>query len=616
MLTPASTLLFLPPILGAEPSVSAGVAAGVLGDLAELICRIGDLQARSLAGEGDTAWERGELDGSDPQVLSALIAGRPIELVAIARLEQDSTLLTLHLDLAQTDGSVRWSGRTLLRDGGLIEARLALAANLIEAATGRRKDIRRGRQGGTDVLEAYLHCCEARAAGMDGSRRARLLTGAIALDENYLEAQRLLADAHEADDDPGEALRVLGAMARRAPSYASGRLHHGLALRRGGQHDSALVEVQAALEADPDGMVLFAAGLFAEADGDRETAALLYERALERGCIDASLADRLAALRAKEGRPGQAALLWERARKLDPSRDDLAIDLAWAHQRSGKPEVAEKIFADAGYEAVRRFRFQATKARYCAERGRHKEALQATTRALSLGGHSAEMYNLRGEARMALQDRWGARRDFVSALEHEDDPELALSIRTNLARLARGLRPEEAEARFAGALRLFRQRGADAEAELAAVVDLDPEHWQAILLLGMLHRDGGRWTEAAHSFGEVVRIRGSHPQAQSERALAMLALGRGEDALSLARAACDEAPHDTAILSNMGLVLMELGSYDLAWDIFTEAREQDPQDPVTVRCLKEVERRRRTDPRWGSSWSAGHSVRTLALRGS
>lgn len=603
MLPPASSLLFLPPIVGSGMEASAPRAAGVLADLAELVARLGDVHARAMSGEGNTSWERGELRAEDPGVLAALLAGRQAQLAVVVRVTEEPARLILHVQLLEPDGTSRWSGRATLTDDALIEARLALAANLIEAATGRRKDIRRGRRGGTTVLDAYRRLCEARAPGVAAERRSRLLADAIALDPDYLEAQLLLADAYEAAGSPVRARRVLAMLCRRFPHYAPARMRHGLSLRSGGRYDEAIDEVQGALEADPDGMVLFQAGLFAEADGDQDTASLLYERAIERGCVDAVLCDRLARIRAREGRPGEASLLWGRAREVEPGRDDLIGDLALAHHRAGDSSEAERLFEEAIETASGRYRTQASRALYLKECGRDLEALEASSRALSLNAQSAEMYNLRGEARMALQDRWGARRDLMSALEHEDDPELAFSIRTNLARLARGRRTAEAEDIFLAALRRYREGAADALPGLEEVLALDPQHWQAWLLVGLIQRDRGGWKEAAEAFAEVVRIRGSHPQAQSERGLALLALGRGEDALRFARSACEEEPSDASLLSNLGLVLMEQSHLEEAKEVFLRAREIEPADPVLERCLAELKDRRRKDPRWGSSWT-------------
>ena len=592
MTRPASTLLFLPAILGPTPGLSARCASGVLLDLAEGICRLGDLRARALGGEGDTSWERGELSGSDPNVLAALVAGRAVELVSQVRFERKPDGIQLQVDLMDLSGSVRWSGNVALKNGDLFQARLALAANLIEAATGRRRDIRRGLLGGSKVLEAYLRVCESRAPGLPSAERVRLLEDGIALDPDYVAAHLMLADAYDAAGNRDRASQVLAALVRRFPAHSGGRLRYGLALRATGKHQRGLTEVQAALESDPDGTVLFEAGRVAEADGDSETAAVLYRRALERGCVDAELADRMARLMTKEGSPAEAARLWERARKLDPTRPELTGDLALAHARSGNLKLAEDLFLHASESEENRVRFQASKARFLAKRGDYVGVLQAVSRALSLGEPDPELYNLRGEARLALNDPWGARRDFVSALEHQEDSELASSIRTNLARLARGRRGEEVGARFRTAYTLFKKGAVEAKNELQGVIELDSEHWQANLLLGMVYRDGLQWESAARAFGEVVRIVGVHPQAQIEQALAVLALGRGDEALALAQRARVDAPRDVSVLSNLGLILMELGAYDQATEVLAQARVEAPEDPVIVRCIGVLDARR------------------------
>jgi tetratricopeptide (TPR) repeat protein len=392
------------------------VGAGIVSDLVELIGRLGHVRASSLGGEGKTAWERGALDASSPKVLSVLMAGRSSDLFAVLRCQLDSERLVLSVALLARDGSQLWSGQAELADGSLCSARLALAADLIEASTGWRTDLRRFREGSSNSLAPYLLCCAARAPALKAAARVALLRQATATEPSYLEAHLLLADAEEADGAPDSALDLLADVSARAPSYACGRMRYGLALRLAGQHEMALAEVQAALESDPCGTVLFSAGLFADTEGDCENAALFFERAGERGCVD------------------------------------------------GAP-------------------------------------------------------------------------------------------------LGRGAEPPDAE---------------------------DPAAW---LRFAVGARDGRRWGDAADAFSEVVRILGTHALARSEQALAMLALGRGHEALRLAMAARAEAPDDVAVASNLGLVLMETGSLDEARVLFLEARERAPRDPIVVLCRAELERR-------------------------
>ncbi len=418
MLRKVPKIVFLSPILEVEEdtALSAATAGGMGADLAELMGRLGHVRASALSGEGETAWERGELDAADPRVLEVLTAGRSSDFAVVLRCRGTSDRLVLLVSMFRQDGTLVWGGETVLADEGLPSSRLALVADLIEAATGWRKDTRRFGVGGAKLLKAYLLCCAARAPGLLAASRVALLSEASSLDPDYLEAALLLADAHEADHADEDALAVLADVCARAPSYAPGRMHYGILLRASGDDAVSLNEVQAALEADPEGQVLYEAGLFAAADGDSETAEQLFSAAQERGYQEGVI----------------------------------------SAQRRGTPR------AD------------------------------------------------------------------------------------------------------------------------------DPQSW---LLQGIAARDARRWDDAVHAFSEVRRLGGPHPQACSEQALAMLALGRGDEALELARAAHEQAPRDAALLSNLGLVLMEIGALADARALFVEARGLNPRDPIVVACRAELEQR-------------------------
>ena len=62
-------------------------------------------------------------------------------------------------------------------------------------------------------------------------------------------------------------------------------------------------------------------------------------------------------------------------------------------------------------------------------------------------------------------------------------------------------------------------------------------------------------------------------------------------------------PESAAFRSNLGLVLMEGGDLTGARSELQQAATIDPSDPIVARCVKEVRRRNRRDPRWGENWS-------------
>jgi tetratricopeptide (TPR) repeat protein len=491
-------------------------------------------------------------------------------------------------------------------DGLVGDARLVVAADLVEAATGQRKDVRRARLGGTQRFEAYKRACLARFRGLDPSKRVRLLEEALRVDPDYGEAQLLLADALERAGERDRARELLADVARRFPRFSWARQRHGVALRVAGFDEQAVAEVQAALDSDPDGLTLFHAGLFAEAGGDTQTATTLYQRAVERGCVDPVLLEKLGRLRANEGKHEEAIDLWERARAVDRRFDHLLGNLALAFHHLDDEEKAAALFDEALRLAPDAFTTWANRAVWLQDRAEHEHAVAACTRALELRPGAPQVHNNRGVSRLALGDKDGARQDFEAALQGNGGPDLAAFARANLARL------DVPDARLDEALTLLR-RGADALRKderrhaiplLLESLDLNPQCWEAWLHLALAWRGERAWDECARALAEVVRLNPAQPEPWSERALALLALGDGEEALACARRASELAPDDAGIHSNLGLVLLETGRLDESAEVLARASERDPADPVIGRCVRELRKRRRKEPHWGAATPA------------
>jgi len=576
---PPFELILFRPLRGLVDSPDfRALAAGFVEDLALLMNRLGDVHVRPLTTEPAT---RGTLE----------IEGDLVVLVDGMRVS---------VDLKDGD-DVLWSEHVELADQLVSDVRLVLAANLIQAATGQRKDVRRARLGGTQNVEAYQRVCLARFRGLGPAQRLEVLEQAVALDPGYAEAQLLLADTLEEAGEREVARDVLEAVAKRFPRFSWARQRYGVALRVAGFSEAATSEVQAALDTDPDGVTLFHAGLFAEAGGDPRTAATLYQRAVERGCTDPVLCDKLARLRANTGSPQDAILLWDRARRLDPTNEAVLGNLALAHHHAGSADEAEALFAAAVEVAPDSYTTWANKAVWLQDLGKHVEAMEACTRALTVRPDSSLMLNNRGVSRMAIGDRSGARRDFEDSLAHDPDAELAIYIRANLARLARG------NARVDEAARMLR-RGAQLVCDgnpkeaiplLLEALDLYGEAWHAWLMLGLAYREEREWAKYVDAMAQVVALNPEYPWARSELAIGLLALGQPDDAWDHARDAVEGDPDDPGLLCNLGLVELERGRMEAASDAFDRALEMDPADEVIVLCRKELKKRRRKDPRWG-----------------
>lgn len=582
----------------------AALSAGMVRDLAGLMARLGDVLVVPLAGDPDNPLRPGtpEVSPLGPDAIDRMLYAWSADYVVGGELRPVRGGLGIDVELTGPGGAVLWADSVELLDGTVQQARLVLAANLVEAATGRRKDVRRARLGGTRSVEAYKRVCLSRFPRLDVEKKRQLLEQAAELDPEYAEAKLLLADRLEAAGRRADARHLLRRVAREHPRFSWARQRYGVALRVSGRPERAIEEVQAALDSDPDGRTLFHAGLFAEAGGDSATAATLYQRSVERGCIDPILAEKLGRLRANEGLYADALALWERAMELEPAMVHLLANVALALHHLGDHDEAGDLFDQAVREAPDKFTTHANRAVFLQDMGRHREAIAACDAALAIRGDSARLLNSRGVSRMELEDPDGARVDFEAALRMDPEPELATYIRGNLGRmdLGDGALDEAAGLLRQGAEFVQNEQPVKAIPLLVEALDLHSESWEGWLFLALAHRDLGDWEAASDALREVLRLQPRHAEALSERALVLLAQGRGEEALDHARLAVQIEPESAAFRSNLGLVLMEGGDLAGARAELDEAAALDPSDPIVSRCVKEVRRRNRRDPRWGA----------------
>ncbi len=581
----------------------AALSAGLVRDLSGLMARLGDVLVVPLTSDPENPSRPGTPENSPlgPDALDRMLYAWSADFVIGGELRPIRGGLGIDVELLGQGGSIIWSDSVELIDGMVQLAGLVLAANVVVAATGRRKDVRRARVGGTRSVEAYKRLCLSRFPRLDVEKKRVLLEQATELDPEYAEAKLLLADRLEAAGRRADARRLLRTVAREHPRFSWARQRYGVALRVSGRPKRAIEEVQAALDSDPDGRTLFHAGLFAEAGGDPATAATLYQRSVERGCIDPILAEKLGRLRANEGLYADALALWERAMELEPSMVHLLANVALALHHLGDHSEAGSLFDQALVEAPDKFTTHANRAVFLQDMGRHREAIEACDAALAIRGDSARLLNSRGVSRMELEEFEAAVVDFEAALELQPDRELATYIRGNLGRLYRGDGALDEAARLLsqGAELVQHEQPVKAIPLLVEALDLHSESWEGWLFLALAHRDLRNWEAASDALREVLRLQPRHAEALSERSLVLLAQGRGEEALDHARLAVQIEPGEAAFRSNLGLVLMEGGDLAGARAELAEAAALDPSDPIIARCVKEVRRRGRRDPRWG-----------------
>lgn len=68
-----------------------------------------------------------------------------------------------------------------------------------------------------------------------------------------------------------------------------------------------------------------------------------------------------------------------------------------------------------------------------------------------------------------------------------------------------------------------------------------------------------------------------------------LALGKGQEAVVAARAACRARPEDAGLMANLGLALLVAGDVDAALDVTRKALDLSPGDEITRSLLQGIE---------------------------
>lgn len=126
----------------------------------------------------------------------------------------------------------------------------------------------------------------------------------------------------------------------------------------------------------------------------------------------------------------------------------------------------------------------------------------------------------------------------------------------------------------------FHRRGELGEAarRYRALLLEDPQHFQALLLLGRLSHEEGRHDEALKLSGQALRIDPGSFEALMQQGLAFRGLGRIAEAASSYEAALALRSDDTTALYNRGNALAALDRLEEALECFDRVVGLDPTD--------------------------------------
>lgn len=121
------------------------------------------------------------------------------------------------------------------------------------------------------------------------------------------------------------------------------------------------------------------------------------------------------------------------------------------------------------------------------------------------------------------------------------------------------------------------ERFEEAQTLYRQILGRDPNHADALHLLGLVAHQTGRHADAVALIGQAVALHPKEADYHNNRGEALRALGRLEEAIADYHAALALAPADTGILFNLGSAMLANGQADEAVAILRQAVAGEPR---------------------------------------
>jgi tetratricopeptide (TPR) repeat protein len=376
-------------------------------------------------------------------------------------------------------------------------------------------------------------------------------------------AQRLLGEAYLRLGRMDEAARVLERASEGSPEDLRVRNHLALAYRGAGRNADAAILLSEMIDESPEFpsfRQLLAETL--EFQGDSAGAIAAYSDALER---------------------------WRDAEDAAPVRDAIRHRMALLYLGRDEFEAARSSLDEVenadGVLTVR------IRGRVAIESEQWDEARRAARRVKALEEDGLAAL-LEGEI-LARQGRWGkAEPKFEQAID-----ELGPELRRRIAEIYRTedraeegrllleewveSSPDNPDARFLyGEYLYLIDRFEDAEPELRAAFELDPEHAAAMNFLGYSYAENdARLEEALELVQRALELDAWNGAYLDSLGWVFHQMGRYDEAREPLERAAREMPQDPTILEHLGDVYTRLGDRDAALAAWERAMAAGPEDP-------------------------------------
>lgn len=126
-----------------------------------------------------------------------------------------------------------------------------------------------------------------------------------------------------------------------------------------------------------------------------------------------------------------------------------------------------------------------------------------------------------------------------------------------------------------------KKRLENAVALLVEVVELNPENWPAMWLLGKIYQRLGDYAAGLAWFSRAHRVNPDQPDVAREAAIAAMDLGRPDTAVGFCERAIETNPDDAGLHANLALALLFSQRPVEAQVVVHDALARDPADEIT-----------------------------------
>jgi tetratricopeptide (TPR) repeat protein len=124
--------------------------------------------------------------------------------------------------------------------------------------------------------------------------------------------------------------------------------------------------------------------------------------------------------------------------------------------------------------------------------------------------------------------------------------------------------------------------------KITLLLEKNPDFWNGWFLLGWGYRRLKRFADAKQAFLRALEKTEPNPDLLNELAITHMELGELEQSEKQLKRALKLEPHNTKIISNLGVVALKKGDQALAEGYFNSVLEFSPKDAVAQSFLKEI----------------------------